>query len=76
VDLREDGRGFDASQAAPTGHWGLITMRERAASVGAKLTSAPGAGTEVVIVLAERSGWSVLWRRLVRGSGSDRPGAP
>ncbi len=62
------GRGFDPSQPAPTGHWGLIGMRERAASIGARLTvtSAPGAGTEVVLVLPERSGWSVLWSRLVR----------
>ena len=64
VGVRDDGRGFDSSQATPTGHWGLIGMRERAASIGARLTvtSAPGAGTEVVLVLPERSGWSALWR--------------
>ena len=48
-------------------------MRERAASIGARLTvtSAPGAGTEVVLVLPERSGWSALWSRLVRMGGRD-----
>jgi signal transduction histidine kinase len=53
-------------------------MRERAASVGASLTvtSAPGAGTEVVLVLPGRSDWSVLWSRLVRMVGRDGPGAP
>jgi signal transduction histidine kinase len=68
VGVRDDGCGFDPSQPGPAGHWGLIGMRERAGSIGARLdvTSAPGAGTEVVLVLPERSGWSVLWSRLVR----------
>ena len=53
VGVRDDGRGFDPAQATPAGHWGLIGMRERAVSVGARLTvtSAPGAGTEVAFVL-------------------------
>ncbi len=78
VGVRDDGRGFDRSQATPTGHWGLIGMRERAASIGATLTitSAPGAGTEVVLVLPERSAWSALWSRLVRMGRRDGPGAP
>jgi signal transduction histidine kinase/ligand-binding sensor domain-containing protein len=77
VGVRDDGRGFDPSQATPTGHWGLIGMRERAASIGARLTvtSAPGAGSEVVVVLPDHSGWSVLWKRLVRRSDRDGPGA-
>jgi signal transduction histidine kinase len=68
VGVRDDGSGFDPSQPAPAGHWGLMGMRERAASIGARLdvTSAPGAGTEVVLVLPQRSGWSALWSRLVR----------
>jgi signal transduction histidine kinase len=78
VVVRDDGRGFDPSHATLLGHWGLIGMRERAASVGASLTvtSAPGAGTEVVLVLPGRSDWSVLWSRLVRMVGRDGPGAP
>jgi hypothetical protein len=53
-------------------------MRERAASLGASLTvkSAPGAGTEIVLVLTERSGWSVLGSWLVRMTGRVKPGAP
>ena len=47
--IRDDGRGFSSSQ--PSGH-GLDIMRERAALAGAELTvtSAPGEGTEVVVV--------------------------
>jgi signal transduction histidine kinase len=76
--VRDDGRGFDPSQATPTGHWGLIGMRERAASIGAELTitSVPGTGTEVVLVLPERSRWSLLWSRLVRMRRRHGPGAP
>lgn len=58
--VRDDGHGFDAS-ASPVlqrtdgdrGHFGLIGMRERAARVGARLTvtSEPGRGTTVLIVL-------------------------
>jgi signal transduction histidine kinase/ligand-binding sensor domain-containing protein len=78
VGVRDDGQGFDPSQATPAGHWGLIGMRERAASIEARLTvtSAPGAGTEVVLVLPERSRWSMLWSRLVRMGGRDGPDAP
>ena len=28
--VRDDGHGFDPSQATPVGHWGLVGMRERA----------------------------------------------
>ena len=53
IGVRDDGRGFDPSQASPMGHWGLVGMRERASAIGARLTitSAPGAGTEVILVL-------------------------
>ena len=50
VTLRvaDDGQGFDPSQPYP-GHFGLQSMRERAAAVGGTfdLISAPGRGTEV-----------------------------
>ena len=48
--IRDDGRGFDPDQA-PTGHYGLSMMRERATAVGATLsiTSQPGFGTEIYI---------------------------
>ena len=48
--IRDDGRGFDPNQA-PTGHYGLSMMHERATAVGATLsiTSQPGFGTEIYI---------------------------
>lgn len=60
--LRDDGRGFDPHEQAPIGHWGLVGMRERAGAIGARLAiaSAPGAGTEVLLVVrapARRRRW-------------------
>jgi signal transduction histidine kinase len=62
LTVRDDGRGFAgsgedaAAAAAGDGHFGLVGMRERAARLGARLaiTSAPGAGTTVVVVLPRR----------------------
>ena len=52
VALTDDGRGFDPAHAAdvsPREHLGLVSMRERAAFIGATLDvrSAPGRGTAV-----------------------------
>ncbi|MBC8086060.1 MAG: hypothetical protein H7Z40_02260 [Phycisphaerae bacterium] len=51
--VRDDGCGFDSSHTSPPGHWGLIGMRERAASINAALSvsSSPNNGTEVVIAV-------------------------
>jgi signal transduction histidine kinase len=48
VEIRDDGSGFDPGARHP-GHFGLESMRSRAAELGAVLTiaSAPGAGTVV-----------------------------
>src|ERR1700686_4388276 len=48
--VRDDGRGFDAADSFP-GHLGLLSMRERAASVGGviEISTVPGQGTEVTI---------------------------
>lgn len=53
VGIHDDGRGFDPSLPAPAGHWGQIGMRERCAAIGARLEikSAPGAGTEVLVLV-------------------------
>ncbi len=67
VRVRDDGRGFDASQSSPTGHWGLIGMRERAATIGATLavTSTPNAGTEIVLAVPGVPGRWTWWNRSV-----------
>src|SRR6185312_11067032 len=51
VEIRDDGRGFDPV-APHAGHFGLESMRSRAAEVGGRLTitSNPGQGT---VVMAE-----------------------
>jgi signal transduction histidine kinase len=58
VVVRDNGRGIDPHEAWKPGdaHCGLLRMRDRAKSVGAKLTiwTRPGAGTEVEISV---SGW-------------------
>lgn len=48
VEIRDDGRGFEPDVGHP-GHFGLESMRSRAAEIGAQLTitSAPGQGTVV-----------------------------
>ncbi len=48
LEVGDDGRGFDA-QADRPGHFGLESMRSRAAEIGGQLTisSAPGRGTVV-----------------------------
>jgi signal transduction histidine kinase len=58
VEIRDNGRGFDPAVGHP-GHFGLDSMRSRAAEIGGRLTiaSAPGSGTAVrVRVPAETNG--------------------
>ena len=60
VEISDDGRGFDPAARHP-GHFGLESMRSRAAEVGGLLTitSTPGLGTVVrVEVPAETEGVS------------------
>ncbi|MCW2273378.1 PAS domain S-box-containing protein [Rhodoblastus acidophilus] len=49
--IDDNGRGFDPNQP-PSGHYGLIGIRERAEMIGAQfnLASAPGVGTRIVVV--------------------------
>ncbi|MFZ6030567.1 MAG: histidine kinase [Chloroflexota bacterium] len=58
LHIRDNGRGFVTSELAPSGHYGLGMMRERAEAVGAVLmiTSQPGKGTEVTICWKEQEG--------------------
>ena len=58
VEVRDNGRGFDTAVGHP-GHFGLESMRSRAAEIGGRLTitSTPGFGTLVrVDVPAETDG--------------------
>lgn len=51
LTVSDDGQGFAASQASPTGHFGLLDMRERAQSMGSQLhvESEPGRGTRIAV---------------------------
>jgi PAS domain S-box-containing protein len=55
LSVSDDGQGFvvDPELRAFGGHWGLITMRERAMQIGASLTvrSTPGEGATVTLVV-------------------------
>ncbi len=53
-EIRDNGRGFDAANGAiPTGHYGLLGLRERARLAGGALAvqSQPGSGTTLQMVL-------------------------
>jgi len=54
LQVADDGIGFDPSAASDSGGLGLISMRERAKKLGAKLDilSAPDKGTKVKIVVS------------------------
>lgn len=55
VRVCDDGRGFDPGMPRPTGHYGLLGMRERAEWIGARLSvdSAAGHGTSITLMLPE-----------------------
>jgi len=59
VVVRDNGRGIDPQtvHAGRKAHWGLVGMRERAESIGARLRilSKPGAGTEVEISVPDHA---------------------
>ena len=58
VTVRDNGDGFDESQPNASGHLGLTSMRERAATIGAdlRIDSAPGRGTTVHLTAPINSG--------------------
>ena len=51
LSIRDDGRGFDPIKVEKNGHFGLVGIRERAESIGGKLTinSSIENGTEIVV---------------------------
>ena len=57
VEVRDNGQGFDPAAGHP-GHFGLDSMRSRAAEIGGRLTiaSAPGYGTVVRVRAPAQNG--------------------
>jgi signal transduction histidine kinase len=59
VVVRDNGRGIDpqVARTRTDAHWGIIGMRDRAESIGARLTiwSRSGAGTEVEISVSSQA---------------------
>jgi len=58
IRIVDNGRGFDPETASfASGHWGLVTMRERAQKLGAefKLYTSVGQGTRVEITISTTS---------------------
>jgi signal transduction histidine kinase len=57
LNVIDDGCGFAVSQAAPTGHFGLLDMRERAHSMGSHLNvqSEPERGTHISLQVSLHS---------------------
>jgi len=53
VQLDDDGRGFEAREAAPHGHHGLANMRARAEALGGSfdIRSDPNAGTRIIVTI-------------------------
>ena len=51
LSVCDDGFGFVIDHASPTGHFGLLDMRERAQSMGSQLSiqSEPGRGTRIAV---------------------------
>ncbi|MEM7534595.1 MAG: sensor histidine kinase [Chloroflexota bacterium] len=56
LTIQDDGQGFDQSQSAPTGHYGVAGMNERASVIGGTLQieSVLGEGTTVQLVVLLR----------------------
>src|ERR1700694_5559059 len=56
IIVRDDGCGIDPQALQPTGHWGLLGMRERAKRMGARLRilSKAALGTEIELCVPSR----------------------
>ena len=62
LTVSDNGHGFIQTEAMQKGGLGLLSMEERAMSIGGKLTvnSAPGAGTEIWLTIPIRPEWKLL----------------
>lgn len=71
LEVADDGRGFDPGSPARTGwpRFGLQTMRERADAVGGsfELSSSPGSGTRIVVLVPAADRGEVAYARAARG---------
>ena len=58
--VEDDGAGFDPETRRTSGHFGLSNLRDRAAALGgaAKIESAPGKGTRIIVELPTPEGES------------------
>lgn len=58
VEIEDDGKGFDASQPEPNGHFGLKIMQARAAHIGGQVQveSEQGRGTRVTLLWTVEAG--------------------
>jgi signal transduction histidine kinase len=61
LTVSDNGTGFTAGQASPTGHFGILDMRERAQSMGSqlKIESEPGHGTRIAVEVGVNSGQAI-----------------
>ena len=61
LTVTDDGKGFSANQASPTGHFGLLDMRERALSMGSqlKVESERGRGTRLAVEVPRHSSQAI-----------------
>ena len=67
MSIKDEGRGMSAEalRAGKQDHWGIPGMNERAARIGArlKISSAPGAGTEVELEVPGDCAFSIVNER-------------
>lgn len=76
LSVSDDGRGFDAEEDEPEGHYGLTMMRERAQVAGGsfKIQSAPGRGTTVTADFP--TSWMVEQDEATKLAGADAADSP
>lgn len=86
LKVRDDGKGMERAIAelGRTGHWGVVGMRERAKSLGAKFTvwSRLGSGTEIELTVPAATAYAMtdasaqqgVIARLLGALGIRRPG--
>jgi len=58
LSVTDDGRGFRLQEATPSGHFGLLDMRERAHSMGCvlQIESEPDCGTKIAVEILIKEG--------------------